>query len=405
MRGAERTARVRAVLEAERFDAVLCALPSNVLMLSGYWPAIGGSIAIATRDGQVSLLVPEDEAELARASWARHVDTYDPASLQDLRPIEQRIITPLRGVIARLGLSRGVIGWERGVTLEPAAFAARYRFGVLLETLLDFRILTAKLVNATSALGDLRAQKTDDELEAIRMAAMVTTTAFGEGAARLRVGMTEAEAAARFRMPLSVVGSQRTGVARADGFVLCSSGPNAGLGPRSFAQAGERRLSHGDAVTIASNAYADGYWVSATRTYLLGDVDARVRGWLELVLEARAAAVEAVRVGALAADVDRAARNVLARHGFSLGRGLGHEVGFGVMDDHAKPRIHPLSPDVLEPGMVFTIELAISGSGEAGVRHADVVLVTPTGCDVLTGFQSDIESLTLVRDSMVPSQA
>src|SRR5215510_11931235 len=109
MRGSERTARIRAVLEAERLDAVLCALPSNVLTLSGYWPAIGGSIAIATRDGQISLLVPEDEAELARASWANSVDTYDPVSLQDLRPIEQRIITPLRALVARAGLSRGVI--------------------------------------------------------------------------------------------------------------------------------------------------------------------------------------------------------------------------------------------------------------------------------------------------------
>ena len=65
-RDEERVARICDALRAENLDALVCALPSNVLLLSGYWPVIGSAIAIATRDGEIAVAAPEDENELAR---------------------------------------------------------------------------------------------------------------------------------------------------------------------------------------------------------------------------------------------------------------------------------------------------------------------------------------------------
>jgi Xaa-Pro aminopeptidase len=77
-RDAERMERVVAALRDGGYDALICALPANVLLLTGYWPVIGSAIAIATREGRVAILAPADEHELAQAGWADDVHTCQP---------------------------------------------------------------------------------------------------------------------------------------------------------------------------------------------------------------------------------------------------------------------------------------------------------------------------------------
>jgi Xaa-Pro dipeptidase len=393
--GSNRSALIRRILAAERLDAVLCGLPSNVLMLSGYWPTAGASIAVATSDGRVGLLVPEAERELAQRSWAEYVETYAPAALDDLRPVDQRIISPLRAMVARFKLGKALVGWERGISAEPNAFVAPYRFGVLFETLLDFRILSVRLTDATAALSELRARKTPEEVEAIRVSCAVASIAFSEGGARLRSGMTEAEAAVRFRAPLSTAGVARSNTARADGYVWCASGAQAATVARGPASMRDRRLTPGDTVLVQCHSFVDGYWTDIARTFVMGEADARRHGWLEIVREARAAALEAIRPGAIGSDVDRAVRTVLGRHGHRAAfmHGTGHEVGFGTADHQGRPRLHPLSTDALAAGMVFTVAPAVYVAGEGAVRHGDMVLVTATGFEILTAFLTTADDL------------
>jgi Xaa-Pro aminopeptidase len=103
----------------------------------------------------------------------------------------------------------------------------------------------------------------------------------------------------------------------------------------------------------------------------------------EAVRHAQQAGIEAVRAGVEVGRVDRAARRELQRAG--LARFFTHSTGHGVgLEVHEPPRIARAVTDVLQPGMVITIEPGVYVPGKGGVRIEDMVVVTENGCDVLT---------------------
>ena len=103
----------------------------------------------------------------------------------------------------------------------------------------------------------------------------------------------------------------------------------------------------------------------------------------EIVREAQAAAIKAVRAGVRACDVDFAARDFIAKQGY--GEAFFHSTGHGVgLDIHELPLISPRDETVLREGMVFSVEPGIYLAGEFGVRIEDVVVVTAGGCEILS---------------------
>lgn len=101
-----------------------------------------------------------------------------------------------------------------------------------------------------------------------------------------------------------------------------------------------------------------------------------------IVLEAQQAAIKAVRAGVRACDIDKAAREFIAKAGY--GETFFHSTGHGVgLDIHELPRISPKSEDIIKAGMVFSIEPGIYLKGEFGVRIEDVVVATQDGCEIL----------------------
>jgi Xaa-Pro aminopeptidase len=106
--------------------------------------------------------------------------------------------------------------------------------------------------------------------------------------------------------------------------------------------------------------------------------------------EAQAEALEAVRPGASARDVDAIARRRLEADGYETLHGLGHGVGLEV---HEAPRLGDTSDAVLEAGNVVTIEPGVYLAGLGGIRIEDLVIVADAGPEVLTTFTKDLVTL------------
>jgi Xaa-Pro dipeptidase len=175
------------------------------------------------------------------------------------------------------------------------------------------------------------------------------------------------------------------------------SGPNSAQAYAAFQQTRSRTIAEGDFVLLHCNSYYGGFWTDITRTFLIGRPDAQKAAITGVVLEASREAISAVRPGIRTSAVDEAAREVLNARGYgkAFKHATGHGVGFAAIDHNALPRIHPLSGDILEPGMVFNIEPAVYIPGMGGMRHCNMVAVTDAGAELITGFQNETRDLTL----------
>ena len=396
-RDEQRVERNRQALKDAGLDALVCTLPMNVLLLSGYWPVVGTSIAVFTTDGRVTVLAPEDELTLAHRGWADDVSSFRPGSLSQLLSLPDAVRAPLNRLMSALGLQNARIGFEQGPVSEPASYAAMNLYAARMDEFLKSILPRAALVPATDLLTRLRMTLTPREMSRLKRSCSIAAEAFNEGRRQLRAGMHETEAANAFRLRLSDPGEEFGSVVRADGYAFCMSGENSYRAFAAFQLSGPRQLQNSDLVLVHCNSYVDGLWTDITRTYCLGRSDERKRKILEAVAAARDAALGVIKPGVAAKAVDAAARQVLADHGFGeyFVHGLGHAVGFQAIDHNAPPRLHPASPDVLEEGMVFNVEPAVYIRDLGGVRHCDMVAVTASGYEVLTPFQTSLDELII----------
>lgn len=378
-----RIERNRAAIANNGWDAMVCALPSNVLLLSGYFPVVGTSIAVATPD-RTLLLVPKDEKELADEGWGDEVRSFEASSLHWIKPLPEAVAPELTKLLADAGLKSARIGYESGEWVQPSSYAAAHFFGDAMRDLLCRCADHPEPVSAKQCLEELRLRKTPQELTRIRDACSIAERAFQETIQEIAVGKSEAQIAALLRSSLL----QSTERHRADGFGHCMSGPNAAQAYKAFQRTTHRQFREGDLVLVHCNSHAHGYWTDITRTYCLGRPNERQQRMYDAVFEGRQAALDSIKPGVEARQIDRAARDVMKRRGFGdqFVTPLGHGVGFAAIDHNAMPRLHPKSTDVLEAGMLFNVEPGIYFKEECGMRHCDMVAVTEKGAEVLTPF-------------------
>ena len=156
--------------------------------------------------------------------------------------------------------------------------------------------------------------------------------------------------------------------------------------------AGEKVLEAGDVVVLDFGCVLNGYCSDMTRTVFLGDVTARQREVYNRVLAAQGAALSSLKAGMTGKEADALARDVLAEVQLAafFGHGLGHGLGRVV---HESPRLAPASDEVLEPGMVVTVEPGVYLSGEFGVRIEDVVVIEKNGLRNLTRSKKELVCL------------
>ena len=120
-----------------------------------------------------------------------------------------------------------------------------------------------------------------------------------------------------------------------------------------------------------------------TRTLVLGRIREKQRRIYELVLRAQRRAIKRIQPRVKVSLIDSMARGVIQRAGYGkfFGHGLGHGLGMSI---HEEPGLRANNHQLLQKGMVFTVEPAIYLPGWGGVRIEDVVMVTEDGCRVLS---------------------
>ncbi len=383
----ERHARIVAALTASRHDILICSSASEVLLLTGYWPVMGASVAIASSDGEVKVILPEDEVELAVKTSCAEIMPYKPEDLCKLNSPMQSLRDPLRSAMRDLKAPHAKIGLQLDEGVQPSSYAVSYQFRSSLWRLLQELQPESSYAPCDELLEQMKAVKTAGELELMRKACDVAAAGFDVAQSAIHPGMRETEVAATIQAAFETA-TQAESLQRSYGYFFCMSGPNSATAAAAYARTRQRIVEKGDLVMIHANTCADGYWTDLTRTYTAGDPTQRQNDMRTAIDAARAAGLHAIHPHATGQEVDRAARSVMESHGFgsAFKHAAGHGVGFAAANPNGLPRIHPLSHDVLESGMTFNLEPAAYFEGYGGMRHCNVIAVTSNGARVMTDF-------------------
>jgi Xaa-Pro dipeptidase len=230
-----------------------------------------------------------------------------------------------------------------------------------------------------------RAQKSEHELELMRLACSATLDVYEATFASLREGMTQREVA-----DLVVRGYAQMGL-RGEASVF--------FGPSSALPHGSREeqiLREGVGVMIDDGTSVEGYQSDVTRMGVLGKPPEKLQHAFEIVRNAQNAALAAAVAGHECGSVDDAARKVITDAGFGPGfQHFSHRLGHGIgMDGHEWPYLVRGSRTILKPRMTFSNEPGIYVVGDYGVRCEDDMVISESGtAKLLTrGFQPSLET-------------
>jgi Xaa-Pro aminopeptidase len=390
----ERRERVRRAMWSAGLHALVCRLPHNILMLSGYWPVLADSTLVFPLHGGPVLIVPAGEEQLAARGSVTDIRAFSPVTLEKLSDSRAEVEPMLADLAGSFGLGGAYIGYEGGLDSMPAPYAEIIAPLPWIEALYR-RAFGASLIDATVLLRELRQTKTPLEIERIRLAHHIAAFGFAAAKEAIRPGLRESELAAIMHGAVVTQGTGYHGARRIEASAFAMSGPNGAQAYLPFQQTSDRVIERGDFVLAHLNSCADGYWTDVTRTFVAGAPNPRQRAIYEAVHAGLEAGLGAVRAGVRAADVDAAARRVLDERGYGAAfkHGLGHGVGFKAIYHSAPPILHPQSTDVLQAGMVHNVETGIY-TEDLGIRIADVVVDRPDGAEVLSEIPRDLEWAT-----------
>jgi Xaa-Pro aminopeptidase len=267
--------------------------------------------------------------------------------------------------------------WLLGIEPESMTAGMRDRLATALKG-------KARLRSAPPLIERARMVKDADEIRLIRKAVELGASLFGIARKKIRPGVAEVEVAAAMEYK-----ARRSGAEGMSFPTILASGPRSAV---VHGRASQSRIPRRGFVVCDFGVILAGYCSDRTRTVHVGQVLEGARDLYQAVLEAQLAAISAVRPGVTAEEVDIAARRVLRQR--KLARYFTHSTGHGLgLEIHEAPRLGAGQGQKLEPGMVITIEPGAYIPGKWGVRIEDVVVVTPSGCEVLTPTDKELVEL------------
>jgi Xaa-Pro aminopeptidase len=349
---AARLRQVQAKLEERHLDCLLVTHLPNIRYLCGF---TGSAAALLIGDRGATIFTDGRYIGQARAE-----------------------VQGARIVIARKSLMAVVAEWLAsgrrtavrpvlGIESESISAGMRDRLASALRDRIRLR-------SAPPLVEEARMVKDPSEIACIRRAVETGASLFRIAVERIRPGVGEVEVAAEMEDR-----ARRTGAEGMAFPTIVASGKRSAI---VHGRASQATIPRRGFVVCDFGVILAGYCSDRTRTVHVGRASRQARQMYEAVLGAQQAAIAAVRPGVIAAEVDAAARQVLRRQ--KLARYFTHSTGHGLgLEIHEAPRLASGQTQKLEPGMVITVEPGAYIPGKRGVRIEDVVVVTPSGCEVL----------------------
>ena len=360
MRYAKRLAELQARLGTKKVSVCLITRPTSVRYFCGF-SGTEGSLLVSRR----AVKFFTDFRYQEQAAAVLEGLPVELVIFKNKREAYEKELGSLR--IKRLGVEEEHISFALSKSLEQMGF---------------------ELVGVQGVVDGIRAVKDSNEIKAIKRALGIAERAFRETVAELAPGMSELSAAAFLEYRMKSLGAENPSFD-----TIVASGARSSL-PHGVASA--KRIGHEQIVLFDFGCKYDGYCSDLTRVVYMCRKDAEMERLRKIVIRAQRAAFEVIRPGVDVRKVDAAARSVIEREGLGefFGHGLGHGLG---LDVHEYPRVSPLGKGKLKQGMVFTVEPGIYLEGRGGVRIEDVVVVTSSGCKLLSRLSRNGEVIPCIR--------
>lgn len=343
-----RLEQLRRSLAEQELDAILVSQPENRRYLSGF-------------TGSAGFLLITDQRAILATDFRYYEQVGREAPDFQLAKIETRFEDLLPDLVAELEIGR--LGFES----EHATVHQLYHWSEVTGNV--------EWLPQRQAVERIRAVKEERELQALRRSVALTDAAFAHLLDVLEPGMTEQQAAWEIEVYMRTHGASKVAFN-----LTVAAGPNGAL---PHASASKHAIAEGEPIVIDIGCIVDGYCSDMTRTICLGQPDSRYLEVWQIVHRAQETAEASLRAGMTGIEADALAREVIEKAGYgdNFGHGLGHGVGLAV---HEMPWANPRDDNVLEAGMLLTVEPGIYLPGRFGVRIEDLVIIREEGAEVLT---------------------
>lgn len=351
--------RLRARLAGLKADAVVITDIRNIRYLTGF---TGSSAYLIINAGKCWFLTDSRYATQAAAEVGR------PFRVKVCR--NKKWTEVASDIVGALGVK--VLGFE-GDNLNYNSFLR-----------LKKAFSGVRMKSTTGVVAGLRSCKDAGEAERIRASARVLDKGFAEAMNVIRAGVREREAGFAIEMAFMKAGAEKLAFE-----TIIASGERGAL---PHGKASGKKIGRGEFVVVDMGVVLNGYNSDETRTFCTGRPTAEQKRVYQTVADAQARAIDRLRAGVKASTVDKAARAHIRKAGYGkyFGHGTGHGVGLEI---HEAPFIGPASKDVLEEGMVVTIEPGIYLPEWGGVRIEDMALIEKDGCEIITNTTRELVRL------------
>lgn len=378
--GEQRVRRLRAQMEEQGIDVMVCMKPENSFYLSGFNPIIYSHpvIAILPKEGPLTVLVHALRDDHARASaWVSDIRLYGAWSTKvtmgaDWTKALQTILGEMGVLDGRIGIEDDFLPLKKLRVLQ--AIAPKASFHDVSKAILSARLIKepAEIANAriAAALADIGVE---EAIQSLAAGGTERSASMDGQAAMMREWATkypDTEACAFGSLEGGLQNALWTWVLTGDHVMLNCDNPQ------------NRKPTKGEIAIVFAWGVCNGIYVENERAVAIGPLPAERRRAYDAVLEIREKTAPLIGPGVPVATLFHETVKHYKRLGYEAnipGR-IGHGMGLGAHED---PSIDGKSKLLLEPGMIFTFEPNLRVD-DCGIQHSDTVLVTESGFEYLT---------------------